>query len=145
MDINTLPEENSKRFVAVLNKKIETGKLMNALGHMSAALAAQVEHVEHWHMLEYPDADGNVHAGPSHFPYIILKADNGNKIRTLRLALLEHEIPFTIFTDTMFFGTDDALAHTKAKREEEFEYVGICMFGEAEVIKQLTGKFSLFR
>jgi len=33
-----LPDENSLRFIAVLNKKVETGKLMNALGHMSAGL-----------------------------------------------------------------------------------------------------------
>lgn len=29
-----LPDENSKRFIAVLNKKVEPGRLMNALGHM---------------------------------------------------------------------------------------------------------------
>lgn len=39
MDLNSLPDENSKRFVAVLNKKIEIERLMNALGHMAAGLA----------------------------------------------------------------------------------------------------------
>ena len=34
-----LPDETSQRFVAVLNKKVEPGKLMNALGHMTAGLA----------------------------------------------------------------------------------------------------------
>ena len=34
-----LPDENKFRFVAILNKKIEPGKLMNALGHMTAGLA----------------------------------------------------------------------------------------------------------
>lgn len=29
--MQNLPDENSKRFVVVLNKKVETGKLMNAL------------------------------------------------------------------------------------------------------------------
>jgi hypothetical protein len=38
IDFSALPNENSKRFVAVLNKKIEVGKLMNALGHMTAGL-----------------------------------------------------------------------------------------------------------
>ena len=42
MDWDKLPDENSYRFVAVLNKKIETGKLMNALGHMTAGLAGKV-------------------------------------------------------------------------------------------------------
>lgn len=34
-----LPDENSKKFIAVLNKKVDIGKLMNALGHMTAGLA----------------------------------------------------------------------------------------------------------
>ena len=33
-----LPNENSKRFIAILNKKIEPGRLMNALGHATAGL-----------------------------------------------------------------------------------------------------------
>lgn len=31
-----LPDEKAQRFIAILNKKIPTGKLMNALGHMAA-------------------------------------------------------------------------------------------------------------
>ena len=41
MDFSTLPDENSMRFIAVLNKKIEPGRLMNALGHMTAGLAGE--------------------------------------------------------------------------------------------------------
>ena len=31
-----LPDENSKRFIAILNKKVDIGKQLNALGHMTA-------------------------------------------------------------------------------------------------------------
>lgn len=44
--MDNLPDENSKRFIAVLNKKIETGKLMNALGHMSAGLVGGFENTD---------------------------------------------------------------------------------------------------
>ena len=37
--MQNLPDENTKRFAAVLNKKIEIGRFMNALGHMTAGLA----------------------------------------------------------------------------------------------------------
>lgn len=37
-----MPDENGHRFVAVLNKKIEYGRIMNALGHMTAGLAGKV-------------------------------------------------------------------------------------------------------
>ena len=50
---NNLPNENSKRFIAVLNKKIETGKLMNALGHMAAGFSAISQ--EDLCFLEYTD------------------------------------------------------------------------------------------
>ena len=36
----SLPDENSRRFIAVLNEKIEIGRLLNALGHMTAGLVA---------------------------------------------------------------------------------------------------------
>ena len=42
MDFNSLPDEESFRFVAILNKNVEIGRLMNALGHMTAGLAGKV-------------------------------------------------------------------------------------------------------
>ncbi len=56
-----LPDENSKKFVAVLNKKVETGKLMNALGHMAAGLAGGFGKGEEMNFLQYIDKDGGVH------------------------------------------------------------------------------------
>jgi hypothetical protein len=37
----------------------------------------------------------------SKYPYIILKADNSNKIRTLRNLCIEKDIPFASFTNAM--------------------------------------------
>jgi len=34
--------------------------------------------------LEYVDKDGGIHSGISHFPFIVLKADNSNNIRAVR-------------------------------------------------------------
>jgi malonyl CoA-acyl carrier protein transacylase len=39
--INNLIDENAYRFVAILNKKVGTGRLMNALGHLTAGLAGK--------------------------------------------------------------------------------------------------------
>ena len=60
MDFNQLPNENSKRFIAILNKKIETGRLMNALGHMTAGLAGKVGVGEDMCFLEYKDKDEGI-------------------------------------------------------------------------------------
>lgn len=145
-DFSTLPDENSKRFVAVLNKKIEMGRLLNALGHMSAGLVAQVSDIDSLCFIEYRDGDSGIHPSISHFPFIVLKADNSNKIRKAREEAIIRKIPFTDFTETMTVGTSQAqVAATAEKPELELEYFGICLFGETTILKEFTGKFSLFR
>jgi hypothetical protein len=46
--------------LAVLNKSIEPGKLMNALAHMSIGLGATLGK-EALHLCNYQDADGGSH------------------------------------------------------------------------------------
>ncbi len=145
----TLPDENSKRFVAVLNKKIEIGKLMNALGHMTAglsALLAEEKGIEEMCFLQYQDKDGNRHPNISHFPFIVLRADNSNKIRTIRQQAIEKGILFTDFTSTMTVGTSaEQRARTSRTAESDLEYYGICLFGSTEELKEFTAKFSLYK
>jgi len=140
-----LPDENSKRFVVVLNSKIETGKLMNALGHLTAGLVGNIVNKDEACFLDYADKNGNLHAQISHFPFIILKADNSSQLNNLRRQLKEKEIVFYDFTDTMTIGTSkDQIEATRGKSEEELEYYGVCLFAQTEEIKEFTKKFSLF-
>ena len=140
-----LPHENSKRFIAILNKKIETGKVMNALGHITAGLASEIKK-EDMCLLQYKDKEGNIHPNISHFPFIILKADNSNKIRTVRNACIERNIPFGDFTSTMTIGTSQEQQQATANTsEEELEYYAIVMFSKTEELKEFTGKFSLYQ
>lgn len=142
-----LPDENSRRFIAVLNKKIDAGRLMNALGHMTAGLAGCLpDGSSAMCFLEYVDASGGAHPNISHFPFIVLAADNSNQIRGVRAAALERGIPFTDFTSTMTIGTsEEQRAATRATAEADLEYFGICLFGESAVLKEFTKKFSLFK
>lgn len=138
-------EENSKKFVAVLNKKIETGRLMNALGHMTAGLAGGFGIEKEMNFLEYVDGDNGLHPNISNYAFIILKADNSNQIRKVRSEALSRGIKFTDFTNTMINGTSaEQVERTKNTKELDLEYFGICMFGDSEVLKEFTGKFSLF-
>ena len=140
-----LPDETKKRFVAVLNKKIEPGKLMNALGHTTAGLAARLG-VDETCMLQYEDADGGVHPDQSHYPFIVLRADNSNKIRAIRNEAVVRDIPFTDFTSTMTIGTSaEQVEATKQTKEANLEYFAICLFGDTEQLREFTGKLSLYR
>lgn len=144
--MSTLPDENAHRFIAVLNKKIEIGALMNALGHMTAGLAGGSGEAPNMCFLKYEDQDGEAHPNISHFPFIVLKADNSNQIRTVRKEAIARGIPFTDFTSTMTIGTSQEQQDaTKRTSEAELEYYGICLFGETSKLHEITGKLSLFR
>ncbi|KKT88305.1 MAG: hypothetical protein UW88_C0012G0026 [Candidatus Collierbacteria bacterium GW2011_GWD2_45_10] len=146
MDLTNFPDENSKRFVAVLNKKMEIGKLMNALGHTTAGLSREIESLEEMCFINYEDKDGGVHPSQSHYPFIVLSADNSNQIRKVRNEAIARKIPFMDFTSTMSIGTSQEQVDTTASTlESELDYWGICLFGKTEELKEITGKFSLFR
>jgi len=145
MDFNQLPNENSKRFIAILNKKIGTGKLMNALGHMTAGVAGGSNSSQEMCFLQYEDKNGGIHPNISHFPFIVLKADNSNKIRKVRNEAMQRGIPFSDFTSTMTMGTsEEQISATKNSMEEELEYYGICLFGDTDILREFTKNFSLF-
>ena len=146
MTTKQLPDEKSKKFIAVLNKKIPTGKLFNALGHMTAGLVAKYPDISEMCFMEYKDKDGGIHPNISHFGFIILKADNSNQIRTVRNECLTRNLQFTDFTSTMTIGTSqEQLDNTRATGEEDLEYYGIVIFGETDELKTFTGKFTLFQ
>lgn len=139
-----LYSDNDYKFVAVLNRKIPLPQLMNALGHMSAGLISQCQLAD-LEFLRYQDADGSAHPAISRYPFIILSAKNGNQIRTLRQSAMRLAIPFNDFVNTMLGSSaEQQMEQTQRTRESELEYFGICLFGRAEILNDLTRKFSLF-
>lgn len=135
-----------KRFVAVLNKKIETGRIMNALAHMAVGLSALYPDKEELLFASYFDKDGNDHPSISDHPFIILSADNSNQIRTLRNGLKEKNIVFNDFTNAMVEGTaEEQRERSRQTPELELEYYGICFFGEENELRELTKRFSLWK
>jgi len=140
--MNENPFKN--KLVAVINKKIEPGKLMNALAHMCIGLGAAIGK-EPLRLTDYQDADGQSHPHISEIPFIIL-TENSNKIRTLRQQALMHNIQFNDFTDTMTIGTyQEQLARTKQFKEEDLQYFGIVLFGDWDKVTELTRKCSLYK
>lgn len=134
------------KFVAVLNKKVETGKILNVLGHLSVSLVASAssDQVQNMGIVDYSDKGETTHKASKN-SFVILKADNGNQIRTLRNAAIEKGILFVDFTNTMQEGTFlEQLERTKQTPEVELDYYGIVLFGEITQINELTRKFSLW-
>jgi hypothetical protein len=134
------------KFVAILNKKVPIGNLMNALAHATAGLVGDYPELADMRFGDYFDANNGKHPSISDNPFIILAADNSNKLRTFRQALIENDIHFTDFTSSMTVGTyAEQQERTKATVEADLEYYAVVAFGETEKLQQLTKKFSLWR
>jgi hypothetical protein len=139
-----LPDQDQKRYIAVLNKKMEIGRAFNVLGHLSVGLSNQLTDGEALH-LDYLDMEGNVHPSLSHYPFIVLKADNSNKLRKIREEALSRGIKFTDFTSTMTEGGSiEQQLRTRETKEADLEYLGVCLFGSTETLREFTKKFSLY-
>jgi hypothetical protein len=132
------------KLVAVLNKNIEPGKVMNALAHMCIGLGSAIGQPD-LRLTDYQDADGNSHPFISEIPFIIL-SENSNKIRKLRFAALSQNILLNDFTDTMTVGTyQEQIERTGQTKEENLIYYGIVLFGDWSKVTELTKKCSLWR
>lgn len=143
--VSTLPDETQKRFIAVLSKKMDLGRTLNVLGHLSVGLSDQLKEGETCYV-DYQDMEDGVHSNLSHYPFIVLKADNSNKLRKVREEAISRGIKFTDFTSTMIEGGSvEQQQRTKQTKEADLEYLGVCLFGDTETLREFTKKFSLYK
>lgn len=132
------------KLVAVLNKSMDAGKVMNALAHMCIGLGSAIGQKD-LRLTNYQDADRGSHPFISEIPFIIL-SENSNKIRKLRQAALAEHILLNDFTDTMTVGTyQEQVERTAQTKEDDLIYYGIVLFGDWAKVTELTKKCSLWR
>jgi hypothetical protein len=139
--------ETTHKFVVVLNKKIPPAAALNACAHMTATLVARADDETKRHMsfVEYTDADGNAHP-VSELPLVVLSAKNSGQLRTARLEAIRAGLPHADFTETMTKDTFvEQMGRTRATREEDLDYWGLCVFGPKQAVDPITRKFSLWR
>ncbi len=136
--------EFKQKLIAVLNEKIDQGKLMNALAHMSLGLGQSIANKEELRMTNYKDVDED-HQNISEIPFIILKTNN-TKLHELRWKLKGEGIQFVDFTQNMTEGTfEEQLARSLQTKESDQIYFGIVLFGDWVTVSELTRKYSLWR
>lgn len=139
-------DEDKKRFIIVLNgKEKNIGRLMNAAGHAMAGLVGGVGADEDYCFVDYLDGSGKVHPTISHYPVIALKAKNSNQVKKVRDEASVRGISCVDFTDTMSVGkTAEQMEATKAKSEDDLEFLGLALFGDTDDLREITGKLSLY-
>ncbi len=134
------------KFVAVVNKDLEIGKALNAIAHSCAGLVdlAPEELREKMSFMDFVDGDESVHKNISGLSLIVLRGKNG-EIKKLRRNLIENNLLFTDFTETMTGDTyKEQIDKTKLTKDEDMKYYCIATFGEKEILDPLTKKFSLW-
>lgn len=134
------------KFVAVVNKDLEIGKALNAIAHACAGLVAIApdDLKEKMSFIDFTDMDGAIHKSISGLSLIVLRGKNG-EIKKLRKSLIENNVLYTDFIETMTGDTfKEQLDKTLNTKEEDMKYFCIVAFGEKEIIDPLTKKFSLF-
>jgi hypothetical protein len=127
------------RIVAVLNKKVEFGPLLNVLGHLMTGLAGGIPDRTGLDLQQYFDGDGDIHPDISCHPVIVLRADRSNQLRALRARLRDVNIRVVDFVHTMTEGgTATQLARTQETPAAELEYLGIAFMGDRATLDSFT-------
>ena len=137
---------DTHKFIELVNKNLEAGKAMNAIGHSCAGLvsAAQETLREKMSFINFVDKDNVIHQRISGLSMIILRGTN-TELKKARRKFVENNILFTDFTATMTGDTYmDQLEKTADMRTEEMEYYCVAAFGEKTVIDPITKRFSLW-
>lgn len=136
----------AKKIVAVLAANLSAGIALNVVGHMALALGAQGESglIGRSRLL---DASGVEHAGISRYPFIVTRTSAGKLKRLLELARPRKDVRIVDFPEQMLTtGHDDELASSLASvKEVELTYLGVLLYGDAAILHELTGKFSLWQ
>jgi hypothetical protein len=138
--------DNKFKWIALLNRKVPPHRLLNAIGHISLSMHQICNNENAGKVHRYSSADGSSFATLSHWPFVVLQADNSSQIRKLRKACEEAGIHSQAFVDSMLAASaEQQLANTLQADPESVEYFALLMFGEYEDLRPLTKKFSVYK
>lgn len=135
------------KFVVVVNKKLEPGVAMNSASHLCLSMMAQAteEQRNAMHLIEYVDADGAQYPSISGLSLIVLRGKEGHMKKFIDAAK-EKGMITSAFIKTMTGDTyKEQLERTKATKTEDIEYYGVAAFGPKEEVDAMTKKFSLYK
>ncbi|MDN0087252.1 DUF2000 family protein [Yersinia nurmii] len=135
--------DNEKKFYVILNRTCETPTLLNAACHLTAGITDLIDEREFHH---YPSAIEGISANMSHYPMVILQAKNSSQLSNLILKCQEQGVLYNFFTTTMLsHSAEQQISDTANTNFEKLDFVAVALYGDAEMLKPLTKKFSVYR
>lgn len=135
----------AKKTVIAIAAELAPGIAGNVIGHLALAVGHRVVAND---MGKHPlvDATGVEHTGISRYPVIVVTVKSARLRKLLAEARAVNGLVLADYPEQMLStGHDDELSTAIASASEEsLRYLGVALHGNAEQLKPLTGKFSLW-
>ena len=135
----------AKKTVIAIAAELAPGVAGNVIGHLALAVGHRIAAGD---MGKHPlvDAAGVEHTGISRYPVIVVTVKSARLRKLLAEAREVDDLLLADYPEQMLStGHDDELATAIAACSEgSFRYLGVALHGDAELLKPLTGKFSLW-
>ena len=147
METNTIETNGDFKLIALLNKRIEPGKVMNALAHCVAGAVNLIgaDGRDALKFLNFTDAQGQAYPSISARSFNILRGSDGD-IRKARQRAIEAGIPAVCFSESMTGDTYvEQLERTKGTPTEAMHFYALVLAGHADILNPITKKYSLWR
>lgn len=135
----------ARKTVIAVAAELAPGIAGNVIGHLALAVGHRIAAAD-MGMHPLVDASGVEHAGISRYPVIVVTAKSARLRKLLAEAREVSGLMLADYPEQMLStGHDDELsAVIAASSEESFRYLGVALHGDADQLKPLTGKFSLW-
>jgi hypothetical protein len=138
-------QDFTKKAVIVVRRDIEPWQITNTIAHIAAYLGNKLG--ERFDTGEYfVTKDGVQHPRNSQYAIIVLEG-NQDDLRVLSAEARTRNILHLDFIRGMIDTNDDAELEgwVKEKDDKDTEYLGVGVFGGKDELKEITGKFKLWK
>ncbi len=138
-------QDFSKKIVIVVRKDLEPWQVLNTVGHISAYFGNQLKD-DFGTGASFVSKDNTHHPRNSQYPIVVLSAEEKD-LFPLTQEIKKRNLMTINFIRAMIETTDDSELEkvVSEKNDESLDYLGVGVFGDKNVLKEITGKFKLWK
>jgi hypothetical protein len=134
---------STKKYVAIVDKAQPRHRIANAIAHLALGFGHGAFD-DGSQYTTFKDKAGNMVALLTDHPFIILGAKSTAQLRQIHDEAATLAVPCVAYLANMFSGTpEEQHAAIEATERAEHEYIGLVLFGDADVLRVLTKRTSL--
>ena len=138
-------QDFTKKIVIVVRKDLESWQVLNTVAHISSYFGNQLK--DNFDTgTSFISKNKTAHPRNSQYAIVILSAKK-EELYPLTLEIRRRNLPSINFLKNMIETTDDSgLEKSISETEDEsLDYLGVGVFGDKNILKEITGKFKLWK